>query len=268
MLQLLQLEWMKFRHFRVFQVMIICFMVLLPGLLMIGKSINSLPPGFGSTDMFYIFPTVFNFLAYIGNWLAFFFLGFLGVLLVTIEFGNRTLRQNIITGLSRQDVFFAKLIFISAICLAATLFYILCGMIIGVLHTETIYFSKVIQEAALWGRFFLMCLGYMTFGYLIGVLVKRTGLALFIYLTAVMFLEPLLRYGIHQRLFPGKSMHFYPMNALEDLTPLPFGKMAEQFMQENDFEFFLTPGQASITSVIYLFLFLGIIYWRLQKMDF
>lgn len=267
MLYLLKIEWMKFKHFRVAQALILGFMILLPGILMVGKNVTSIPPEFGTTELFFIFPNVWNVLAYVGSWLAFFFLGFFGVISVTSEYSNKTLRQNIITGLTRRDVFIGKLGSILGISVLATAYYILVGLGIGMWHTETIYLSKVLQESGLFFRFFLMCLGYMTFGLLLGTVFRKTGLALFAYLAIVMFIEPVIRWAVHMRYFPDQSMHFYPMNALEDLTPIPFGEYASQFMKQNDFQPFLDPTVAITLSIGYFFLYIFLIYWRLQKMD-
>ncbi len=267
MYQLLQLEWMKFRKYRVFQAMVACFVILLPGSILTLTNINQIPTQLGSKEMFFIFPTVWKYLTYTGGWLAFFFLGFLGVIAITMEFTNKTLRQNVITGLSRAEVFFAKFLFLVSISFMATLYLFICGLVIGYLHTETIYISKVFQEYRLILQFFLLCISYMTFGWLIGTFIRRTGLALFVYLTYAMFLEPVFRWAFHLTYFPGKSMHLYPLNAIEDLAPIPFGKFAGEFLTENDFDLFLSPSVAVIASSIYLFLFLGLIWWRLQKAD-
>ncbi len=267
MYHLLQLEWMKFRNYRVFQIMVVCFVVLLPASILTVGNINQMPAELGSKETFFIFPSVWKYLSYSGNWLAFFFLGFLGVISITMEYTNKTLRQNIITGLSRNEVFFAKFIFLFSVSLAATFYLFICGLIIGFLHTETIYMSKVFQESRLIFQFFLLCMSYMTFGWLIGTFVRRTGLALFVYLAYTMFFEPIFRWAIHLRYFPGKSMHLYPLNAVEDLAPIPFGKIASQFLSENDFGLFLTPSVAVMASSVYLLVFLGLIWWRLQKTD-
>lgn len=267
MLYFLRLEWMKFRHYRVFQIMIAGFAILLPGILLAAKSITSIPPELGSTEMFFIFPTVWKYLAYIGSWLVFFFLGFLGVLSMTTEFANKTLRQNIITGLTRKEVFVSKFLSMLAISAASTIYLILCGLVIGAIHTETIYLSKVLEESGLIFRFFLMCLGYMIYGLLIGTLLRRTGLALFAYLTIAMFVEPVFRWAVHKSILPGSSMHFYPLNALEDLAPIPIGEIPRQFMEENGFDFYLDPTIAAITVSVYSLLFLTWIYRKLQTSD-
>ena len=113
MLHLLRLEWKKLKPYRLFQVLVLLYIALLPLGFLIGKNID-LPDETGGTISFYTFPKVWDALAYAGNWMSFFFLGFLGVLLVTNEFSYKTLRQNLITGMSRKEYFAGKIIFMLA----------------------------------------------------------------------------------------------------------------------------------------------------------
>ncbi len=266
MLHLLKLEWLKVRKYKIFRVMVIFYLVLLPACLLITKTFKYIPEELVSRESLYMFPTVWGYLGYIGNWLTFFFLGFLSVIIVTMEHSNRTFRQNIITGLSRNEFFKAKIVFILTISLLATLYYLLVGLGIGFTNTDTIYFSKIVQEAHLIPRFFLMCIGYMSFGFFLGVLIKRTGIALFIYLVYIMFIESVLR-GIHMYYIRNISMHLYPMNANEDLVPIPFAKLAEEFLRENQFSLFLEPHQAALTVCFYTSIFLFFAYRKIKYSD-
>jgi ABC-2 type transport system permease protein len=266
MLHLLKLEWLKVKKYRTFQVLCVMYIILLPSILLVSKTFNQIPEDLVSRESLYMFPHVWNYLGYIGNWLTFFFLGFLSVITITTEHSYRTFRQNIITGLSRKEFFMAKLSFIFAVSLAATFYYALVGLAIGLTNTEVIYFSKVIQEAGLIPRYFLMCIGYMSFGFFLGVLIKRTGIALFIYLIYIMFIESVLR-GIHLYYIRNKSMHFYPMNANEDLVPMPFAKIAEGFLKQNDFSLFLEPHLAILTVCVYSLIFLFFAHRKIKFSD-
>ena len=82
---LLRLEWLKIRSYRLFQVISILFMVLLPLCFLIGKMMGDLPKIFGDINDFYMFPRVWSGLGYAANWLSFICFGFLGVLLFTNE---------------------------------------------------------------------------------------------------------------------------------------------------------------------------------------
>lgn len=271
MLHLLQLEWLKQKEFTIFRVMAILFLVALPSLLLIAKTFNvsadNMPPFLPTIDSLFQFPNVWIWLGYIGSWLTFFFMGFLGVLMVTNEYSNKTLRQNIITGLSRKAYFSSKLYFILAVSFCVTIYYVICCLIFGFTHTDTIYMNTVLKNADYIYRFFVMSMGYMSLGLLIGLLIKRTGIALFLYLAYVMIIEKILRYAIHLQIFPHQSMKFYPVNSFSDLAPFPYAEAATGFAKEQGFDFFLSPTQAVITAVVFICIFLFLSYQKLQKGD-
>ena len=103
MLHLLKLEWLKQKDYLLFKLLVGAYMVFLPASLFIGKKMDfSSEVPINPVRDFFQFPTIWEWLGYFGNWMVFFVLGFLSVLMVTNEYNNRTLRQNIITGLDRK----------------------------------------------------------------------------------------------------------------------------------------------------------------------
>ncbi|MBK9014901.1 MAG: ABC transporter permease subunit [Saprospiraceae bacterium] len=269
MLHLLKLEWLKQKDYVLFRVLSIAYVVLLPAALVVGKKMDlGKDAPFNPQTQFFHFPTVWNWLGYIGNWMVFFVLGFMAVLMITNEYSNRTLRQNVITGLHRDEFFKSKLIFMVVVALAATLYYALCAVVIGLLHVDdTLYFSTVFKNVDMVPRYWLMSMGYMSFGLLIGLLVKRTGIALFLYLAYAMVIESILRWVVHLYFFKNASMNFYPLNAMEDLAPLPVAEFADDLLKQNGFRMLLTPMEAVVASVIYTSLFLFLSYRRLKNSD-
>ena len=267
MLFLLNLEWKKLYRLTAFRLFTAFYLLLLPAILMTGKQITELPPPLLTNEVLFIFPTVWQYLGYVGGWLCFFFFGFLSIIMVTNEYSNKTMRQNIITGLSRKQYFLSKLYFIIAVSLAATAWYVICSFTIGYFNTETIYWHKVWQHADYIPRYFLMCMGYMSFGLFLGFLLKRTGIAMFLYLAYIMFLELILRWGVHFQLIKDRSMHFYPMNAIEDLTPIPVTEIAEEFISNYGFSFFLSPIEAVITTTVYSCIFIWAAFRIIRRSD-
>jgi len=271
MIHLLKLEWLKQKQFRIFRVMAVLFLIALPSLLLIVKTINfsegDLPPFMPTPNSLFQFPNIWQWLGYIGSWITFFFMGFMGVLMVTNEYANKTLRQNIITGLSRTEYFLSKLYFILAVSISVTIYYTICCLILGFLHTDTVYLNTVMKNSHYIYHFFVMSTGYMSLGLLIGLLIKRTGIALFCYLAYVMIVEKIIRYAIHLQIFPHQSMKFYPINSFADLAPFPYSEMAAGFAKEQGFDFFLSPTEAIITAIVYTSLFLFLSYQKLQKGD-
>ncbi len=271
MIHLLKLEWLKQKEYILFKILTIAYFVFLPAILMIGKKIQ-IPAGelpFDPQKVLYYFPSVWEWLAYIGNWLVFFIFGFMAVLLITNEHSYRTMRQNVIAGMQRSSWFWSKALFIIAISFGATLYYALCSISIGLIHGigDSIYLSTVFMNSGISIRFFLMCLGYMGFGMLIGILVKRTGIALFAFLGYCFFLEPVLRWVLHMRVFKHESMNYYPINIFEDLCPVPFAEMTDGFTNELGFKMFVDPSLAIVLATGYILLFGWIGFRRLKNVD-
>lgn len=270
MWHLLQLEWKKFKYYRTFKVMAILYVVLLPLILIVAKAFFAqveAPVDFINLKTIQRFPEIWGYLAYIGNWLSFFFLGFIGVLSVTTEFANKTLRQNIINGVTRNEFFTGKILLIFTVSLLATLYFAFVGFTFGFIYTENLYLSKILNGSSQIFYYFLMCLGYMVFGFFLGVLLRRTGLALFLYLIYVIFLEGVIRWAIHGKIIFNKSINFYPMNALEDLSPIPIAKIINNITQDNNFSFLLSKTEATITSIIYISIFIFIAYKIIKRSD-
>ncbi len=265
-LYLLKLEWLKVKNYMPFLVLSAMYIVLLPLFMAVGKSIN-LPKELGGTDVYYMFPNIWQSLAYVGNWLAYFIMGFIAVLTVTNEFSNRTLRQNIISGISRTDFFLSKTYFLIVIALMGTLYYAIVALLYGFFNTETIYASRMMENIDMIPRYFLMCLSFMSFGLMLGVLLRRTGIALFLYFAYIMFIERIIRYLILDRIFGKTVAMFGPMSATNDLTPFPIPKMIKGMAEESNMRIFLTPTESIITASLFMVLFFYIAYYQLKTRD-
>ena len=114
MIYLITLEWLKVKRLRSFRWVVAGYLILLPALYMLTNKIpeQQFENPFFSTAQFYQFPTVWEFLGYLGSWLIFFLLGFLSVLLITQEYQHKTIRQNILNGMERKDIYISKLLFL------------------------------------------------------------------------------------------------------------------------------------------------------------
>lgn len=267
MLYLLHLEWLKQQKHRTFLLLAGLYAILLPSSLLITKSIKQWPPPINTPDAFFRFPDVFMYLGYVGSWLTFFLLGFLAVVIVTQEFSSRTFRQNVINGLTRAELYQSKVIFIIAVAIAAMLYYGAVCFVFGLTHSDALYTSVMMKNIDYLPRYLVMSLGYMSFGFMLGALIRRTAAAIFIYFAYIFFLEPILRWGVHANVLKHRSMNFYPMNAIEDLTPIPFSEMATELEKQFNFQFFLSPNEAMVTATIYILLFFGATYLLVTKRD-
>ena len=266
LLFLLQLEWLKLKPYRPFIALLGLYAILLPAFMYSAKKMP-IPKEIGGNEILFMFPNVWGYLGYVGNWLVFFLMGFLAIQSISNEMANKTLRQNIITGLSRMDFFLSKLSFLTVINIAATLYYIVWALIFGFTNTETVYASKVYENVDTAGRYFIMCMGYSSLGLFLGVLFSRSILGLFVYFSYIMFIEKIIRYVLIRKILGSKAMLFAPANAFNDLVPPPVPKIMNQTIEGSDIRLFLYPTEAIVTSSVYIALFLIGAYYLLKTRD-
>ena len=222
-LHLLKLEWSKYAPsgaFRVFAGLYACLFALVVFLARsAGQNMNFTSNGVTShpLDGLFVYPHNWELLACIGSWMNAFVLGSLGVFMITLELGNRTLRQSVIFGLTRVEVAVSKFVWAAALALAATAFYIFLGFGGAVLDSAGLGFPPV--ECVL--GFFLQALGYLLLGTLVGLVIRQTALASMAYLAYVLFLETVLRWVFYFSVAKTRLLLFLPDQVLGALTPLP-----------------------------------------------
>lgn len=264
MLKLLKLEWKKFRKNSVIRMLFVIFLIIFPAIMLVFLDENVVPsnPLLDPADIFR-YPGIWMWLGYIGNWIVFFVLGFMVVYMVSIEVTYKTMRQNVITGLSRTEFFLSKLSVVVVFALVATAYYAILGVLMGLLSDQEVTFALIFNNEWAIARFFLMCLGYLSFALFIGFAIKNSGLAVLTYLAYGIIIENLVRWFGHKKVVPeGDSYNYYPLNAMEDLQPIPMPN--EMLSKAIDF---LPYSHAAILSVVYMTVFIVLTYVIFQKRD-
>jgi ABC-2 type transport system permease protein len=264
-LYLLELESLKLRHYLPFLILSGLYIVLLPLSLMAFKSMP-FPKEF-SLNAYFMFPDVWQTVAYAGNWVAYFSLGFISILNITNEFSLKTLRQNIISGISRTDFYLSKVFFMGALCLAATIYYLLLVFLFGFINTETLYVSRVFENSDYFFRYFLMCFSFSSLGFLFGMVFRKSGISLFLYFAYTLFIERIIRYLVLEKVLGSQLIGYMPANATNDLTPFPIPKGVKSMVNDDSMKIFLNSTEAIITTIIFTILFLYLAYLTIKNRD-
>lgn len=253
----LKLEWFKFRKSGVFQILSLLYLLLLPLQLAAVQSMKISVPGV-SAQVLVQFPTVWSFLAYSGSWLVYFFWGFFAIYVFTSEFSQKTFRQNIISGLTRSKLYWGKVTYLFLLALLSTVYFSIWAIIFGWANQVPDSGFGMTDRMIMIPKYFLMCAGYMALGIIAATLNRKTAMSVFLYFAYTIFLEPLIRWLMHRRIFDDRSMLFYPANAFEDLTPIPLGDVAitQDLAEQTNRSMYLNSQEAMITSIIYIVLLL------------
>lgn len=273
-INLLKLEYAKFRKNAVIGLLSIMFIILMPIVIFIGKEFDNidLPDELPLISSIYKFPMVWDYLGYVGNWLVFFFLGLISVFIVVNEISYKTFRQNVIIGMTRKKYFLAKVYSAMAISLIATLYYALIALAIGLSHTKGIELGDIVETGWAIPRFFLMSFGYMSFGLLCAFVFRRSGVAVLFYLCYILMIEHLIKWAMHFRYFNNPTINYYPSNSIEDLMPFPWLWIADfalkiEFSKEINFNLLLNKTESTIASICWIIIFLSIAYRVFTRKD-
>jgi ABC-2 type transport system permease protein len=236
MTALLAVEWMKLKRYKTFWVLVVLFLILLPlwnyeiakGELNFGgggpnQSVNLLSTA-------YTFPDVWG---NVGFWGSIFivFMSILVVIITTNEFTYRTHRQNMIDGWERLQFFNAKVLVVFCLSLFATIYVFLTGLFIGVVNGGSIQNAFAEIHNILY--FFLLALDYLGLAFFLAILVRRSGLAIGLFLLYNNVVEHILKsYLNSQSSIP--LGNFLPLQASDEMLPFQFSKMVKGMFQSAD----------------------------------
>lgn len=268
-LHLLKLEWSKYSRSGTFRALAILYAGSFALVTFLARSVGGnmtvTTNGTLSHPLAGIFdyPNNWKLLACIGSWMNVFALGALGVFMIAMELSNRTLRQNVIFGLTRLEVAAAKLVWAVALAMAATGFYLLLGFGGEVLNQGSLGLPPVVCVLS----FFLQALGYLCLGNLMGLVIRQTALAILAYLAYVLFLETACRWIFYFSVAKTRLLLFLPDQVLGALTPLPVGDSVSNFLNSNPFTKPLSATEAALSALVYLGLFAVLFCRRIVKSD-
>lgn len=269
LLALVKTEYRKFRKNTVVQLLLGTFILFAPLVILLGKRLfKYAPPPFPSPLSLMELPMVWDYQGYVNQHLIYVLLGYLVIYTVTNEIANKTMRQNIITGYTKREYFLAKLSTIVVISLFATALYYLSCIVIGVIHTDGVELSLLMDNSWLGLRYFLCCLGFMTFALFVALLVRRGGLAIFLYFGYIVVIEQMLRGLFIYITKDPEASRWFPMNVYEDLLPNPMMKLSGMFkMFDRDVNLILPYGQTMIASTFLIVIFTSLAWFIFKRRD-
>jgi hypothetical protein len=224
MMRLIKIEFKKVLSYRVFWLLVGFYAVSLTFVLFISQFIiNKIVIEAGKSSpiplfkiSLYQFPRIWNNLTYIAGYLNI-FLAIIILFFVCNEFSFKTLRQNIINGMSRKEYILSKLYFIISISLGTTFLLFLAGLILGLIHSKDISSGIIFNDRLqfLLG-YFLEVLTYLTFAFFIGFLLKKTALAIITLLFYTMIEQIIIWWKVSS-----EFVKFFPMKAFGRLVHFP-----------------------------------------------
>ncbi|MCF8275003.1 MAG: ABC transporter permease [Flavobacteriaceae bacterium] len=246
MYRLLNIEFQKLMHSRASKVLIITYFVLLTSIALIAAIKFDIGPiKFHLAEMgIFNFPYIWHFNAYFAAILKL-FLAIVIVSMMANEYSNKTLKQNLIDGLSKKEFILSKFYTVIVFSLVSTLFLFVVSLILGLIFSNYTEFTIVFSDLEFLIAFFVKLIGFFSFCLFLGILVKRSAFALG-FLFVWQFIEGII-FGVLRwktdAEFATSIMRFLPLNAMSNLIKQPFSRLsavqsvANQVGEKFDFDY-------------------------------
>lgn len=213
MKKLFNLEKIKALSYPAFKTLMIIHFLLFFLVILVVSRVHFSIPGFSIKGL-YQFPNIWGFFPWVASW----FNIFLTIVLITLvgnEFSFKTFRQNVIDGLSRNDLVHSKLILILTIAVYTFLLVLIAVMIFGLIYTKDFSFSMVLENSYLILIYFIQAIGYMALGLLFALIFRNNALSI------ILFLVYFPVEGIIRLFFKAEARRFFPLKIISNLTPRP-----------------------------------------------
>jgi ABC-2 type transport system permease protein len=201
MIKLLRIELRKILPYKTFWLVIgLYFLFLAAGIILAELIINNwvndmnshLPIPLPHVTI-YFFPDIWQNLTFFAS-IRFIlvFPAIIIIILITNEFTFKTIRQNLVTGMNRNELLVSKLQLVLVLSVLITFLLALGIFILGISHSEVTGFSQLFVKFTFIFGFFLTLLTFLTYAFFFGFMFRNTGLAIALFMLYVLFIEPVI----------------------------------------------------------------------------
>lgn len=166
----------------------------------------------------YHFPDVWLNLIWFSGWFKI-VLAIMVVISVTNEYAYRTVRQNIIDGMSRKEFLISKILTNILLSLMSVVMIFVIGLVTGLIYSPSVTYGNMFNDLEFFFSYFLEIFFFLSFALLISVLIQRSGLAIILLLLSQM-IELIITANLDDD-FPG-MVRYFPMRSLWLLIECPY----------------------------------------------
>jgi ABC-type transport system involved in multi-copper enzyme maturation permease subunit len=231
MLRLLQIEFIKLKNSKASKVLIIIYFLLLTSISLIAAIKFEIGPiDFHLADQgIFNFPYIWHFNTFMASWFKIFLLLVI-VSMTANEYSNRTIKQNLIDGLSKKEFILSKFYMVFSFAFISTIFIFITSLILGLIYSDFNEIGIILTDLEYLLAYFVKLVGFFSFGLFLGILIKRSAFAvatMFVWFAMEGIVYGLLSWQLKDVVMIKASqiMQFFPLNAMFNLIEEPFRRL-------------------------------------------
>lgn len=233
MFRLLAIEFYKIRFNKASRVLSIIYFGLLTCIALIAAIKFDIGPiKFHLAEMgIFNFPYIWHFNTYMAAILKFFLLLVI-VSMMSNEYSYKTLKQNLIDGLSKKEFILSKFYTVVAFAAISTLFVFVVSLVLGLMYSDYNEIAIILSDLEYLLAFFIKLVGFFSFGLFLGIVVKRSAFAvgaMLVWLIGESMFKGYLFYALRNSDNTSEQvntiMQFLPLEAMANLIKEPFSRL-------------------------------------------
>ncbi len=233
MFRLLAIEFHKIRFNKASRVLSIIYFGLLTCIALIAAIKFDIGPiKFHLAEMgIFNFPYIWHFNTYMAAILKFFLLLVI-VSMMSNEYSYKTLKQNLIDGLSKKEFILSKFYTVVAFAAISTVFVFVVSLVLGLMYSDYNEIAIILSDLEYLLAFFIKLVGFFSFGLFLGIVVKRSAFAVGAMLVWLIgesmfkgYLFYVLRNADNTSEQVNNIMQFLPLEAMANLIKEPFSRL-------------------------------------------
>ncbi len=238
MIKAIKLEWLKFRRYQPFLIILGLFVLIY---FAVGLSVKKLLDRFmedvGNELAFFVdsglpifdFVDIWQNLAYI-TFLFKYILAFVVIISVCLEYSNNTIRQNFIDGLSRRDYVISKLGLITVLTILSGIMLTSLGLILGLMYSPVTSFTFIVlnMEFVLGHMLEVFC--FLSFALFVATLIRRTGFSIVLFVFYASSIEPIVT--AIMKFQYDLPIWYFPIQSISNIVRMPFQKYIFKEVQD------------------------------------
>ena len=233
MFRLLNIEFHKLKHNKASKVLSIIYFGLLTSIALIAAiKFDIGPVKFHLADQgIFNFPYIWHFNTFMAAIFKFFLLLVI-VSMMANEYSNKTLKQNLIDGLSKKEFILSKFYTVIVFAAVSTVFVFVTSLILGLIYSDYNELAIIFSDLSYLLAFFVKLVGFFSFGLFLGILVKRSAFAvgaMVIWLILESILKGYLFWSFRSSDNLTESvnnvMQFFPLEAMSNTIKEPFTRL-------------------------------------------
>ena len=213
------------------------------------------------------FPIIWHITTFFSALFKFFF-AIVVVSMIGNEYSNKTLKQNLIDGLSKKEFILSKFYVIVFFSFISTIIIFIISLALGLIYSSYNEFQIIIQQIEFLAAYFVKLVGFFSFCLFLGVLAKRSAFAL-----GFLFVDFILEWIILGLItwkgnleIAQKVQDFLPLTSMYNLIKQPFQRVAmTKFPSNTDLSYDYAVHFDSILIVIFWTIIFMFLSYRLLK---